>query len=329
MSKIFFTGASGFIGSHFHIALDQNDIINLDLVEPKFKSNSMYVKGDVRKFDDLDKALENNPSELIIALAAEHKDFGLTEADYFKTNEFGTENICKAATKHGIKKIIFYSSVAVYGGNTEPSTEEMPPNPNLPYGASKLAGEKVLLKWQSENKDRSVLIIRPTVVYGERNVANMFKLIDQINKGRYFHIGKGTNIKSIIYVKNIVDATLYLKDKMEPGVKIFNYADEPQMTSREIADIITGSLQKKEPINFPYWLVYLMAIPFDIYIKITGKDIPISSNRVKKFCTQTYHKADKILETGFKPKYSNIQGLNNMVQWMKKEYNEDTNYYDV
>lgn len=329
MSKIFFTGASGFIGSHFHIALNQNDIINLDLVEPKFKSNSNYIKGDVRKFEDIDKALEKYPVETIISLAAEHKDFGLTEADYFKTNEFGTDNICKAASKHNIKKIIFYSSVAVYGGNIEPSTEEMPPNPNLPYGASKLAGEEVLIKWQSEDPSRSVLIIRPTVVYGERNIANMFKLIDQINKGRYFHIGEGSNIKSIIYVKNIVDATLFLKEKMKPGIEIYNYADGPQLTSREIADIITGSLQKKKPVNLPYWLVYLMAIPFDIYIKITGKDIPVSTNRVKKFCTQTYHKADKILTTGFKPKYSNIEGLNNMVDWMQRDYKEDINYYDV
>lgn len=329
MDKIFFTGASGFIGSHFHEILDHKNLTNFDKNEPLNKYNSTFINGNVRDAGALEIAMRKNPSDIIIALAAEHKDFGISDKEYFLTNEMGTENICKAATKNNINKIVFYSSVAVYGGNTEPSSEDMTPNPNLPYGASKLAGEEVLRKWQDEDKNRSVLIIRPTVVYGERNIANMFKLIDQINRGRYFHIGKGDNIKSIIYVKNLVDATLYLINKMSPGFEIYNYADEPQLTSREIADIITSSLSRKKPIKLPYWMVYTMGIPFDIAIKLTGKDLPISTNRVKKFCTQTYHTAPKVKAAGFKPKYTNKEGLQRMVTWMKTEYNSDKTYYNI
>ncbi|MFK7946497.1 MAG: NAD-dependent epimerase/dehydratase family protein [Saprospiraceae bacterium] len=327
--KILFTGASGFIGSHFHKAINNTIITNLDLREPKFKHNADYIKGDIRIKEDVEKAIEASQPEVIVSLAAEHKDFGINREDYFRTNEYGTQVICEAATKYGIKNIVFYSSVAVYGGNTEPSTEQMPPNPNLPYGESKLAGEKVLKKWAAEDASRSVLIIRPSVVYGERNIANMFRLINQIRAGRYFHIGKGDNVKSIVYVKNIVDATLFLMKQMKTGVDIYNYADEPQLTSREIASAITESLSKREPITLPYWAVYTMGIPFDILIKWTGKDFPISTNRVKKFCTETYHKANKVLEAGFKPKYSTIDGLKNMVEWRNKEYKEDGNYFDV
>lgn len=316
--KLLMTGASGFIGSHFHNVLPHEQIVNLDLNAPKFKNKAHFVKGDIRKIEDVERALATQDCDTILSLAAEHKDFGISRDDYFKTNEFGTKVLCDAATKKGIKNFIFYSSVAIYGNNTTPSDEEMTPNPSNHYGASKLAGEKVLRAWAAEDPERKVLVIRPVVVYGERNLANMYRLIEQIRKGRYFHIGEGKNVKSIAYVRNLVAGTMHLMQKMEPGFHAFNYADEPQLSSREIANTISQALGKNNPLTLPYALVYAMGIPFDIAIKLTGKDLPISTNRVKKFCTETYHTASKIRNAGFVPEYSNVTGLQRMVKWMNE-----------
>lgn len=329
MNNIFLTGASGFIGSHFHEVVPNNKIINLDLSEPKFKHFATFIKGDIRNKENVESVLSEYPCDTIFNLAAEHKDFGIAHEEYFRTNEFGTKVLCDAATKYEIKKFVFYSSVAVYGANKTPSDENTEPNPNNPYGASKLAGEKVLYQWALEDATRSVLIIRPAVVYGERNIANMFRLIEQIKAGRYFHIGEGKNVKSIVYVKNLVDATLYLMEKMKPGVQIYNYADTPQYSSREIASIIAQSLNRKQPITLPYWMVYALGLPFDMAIKFTGKDLPISTNRIKKFCTETFHRADKVKNDGFTPKYTNSDGLQNMVGWMKKGIQEGEAIFDV
>ena len=329
MGKYFMTGGSGFIGSHFHEVIDHKQIVNFDIRKPFSHLKSTYVSGNVRNLDELEDSIVGSSPETIIALAAEHKDFGVDRESYFLTNEYGTENICKAASKAGVKSIIFYSSVAVYGNNKTPSTESMEPKPNLPYGESKLAGEKVLREWASEDGSRKVIIMRPAVVYGERNVANMFRLIQQINKGRYFNIGKGENIKSIAYVKNLVEATLYLEQELGEGVHTFNYADEPQMNSRSIGLEISKKLDKKSPVTIPYMLAMLMGVPFDLFIKLTGKDIPISTNRIKKFCTETFHKADKIREAGFQAKYSNLEGLQRMVSWQKNDYDSTKEYFDV
>jgi nucleoside-diphosphate-sugar epimerase len=326
---IFFTGASGFIGSHFHEALDNKQIVNFDLKDPIFSHSSKYIKGNIRDFQILNNAIMESKCDAIIALAAEHKDFGISEEEYFLTNEMGTENICKAANNTGIKKIIFYSSVAVYGANKIPSDENMIPNPNLPYGKSKLAGEKVLEKWYNEDPTRCVIIIRPTVVYGERNVANMFRLIMQIKAGRFFNIGKGDNVKSLAYCKNLVEATLFLNNKINEGYSIFNYSDSPQLTSKEITQIISEKLGMKAPISLPYWFLYLLGLPFNLLIKITGKDLPISTNRIDKLRTQTYHQAKKINDFGFDPKFNNKEGIERMVDWMKNEYKESINYFDV
>lgn len=314
---ILLTGGSGFIGSHFHRTALQQHFINLDLNEPNFEHKSSFIKGDIRVKSDLISAVKAGPIKTIISLAAKHHDFGIGHDEYFDTNEGGTQVLCEVASENNIKEIVFYSSVAVYGISENISNEELKPTPDSPYGASKLSGEKVLEKWASEDAERKVLIIRPTLVFGPNNMANMRNLIKQIDSGLYFHLGKADNIKSIAYVENVVDATLYLMDRMPPGVSIYNYSDEPQLTTREIGEVIAAALNKKIRLTMPKTLGILMGIPFDLAIKVTGLNLPISSARIKKLGTSTHHSAKKVFSEGFRPRFSTIEGLQKMVEWYK------------
>jgi GlcNAc-P-P-Und epimerase len=314
--KILVTGGSGFIGYHLHNDLAHDRIINLDLEEPDFDYDSTFIRGDVRDAAIVKNAIKG--CDAIWNMAAAHKDFGISRDEYFSINEQGMRILTEAATVENIKKFVFFSSVAVYGDSNEPRTEGSPTHPSNDYGASKLAAEKVLEAWAAEDTSREVLIIRPVVVYGERNYGNLYRLMKQIGKGQYVSIGAGTNIKSIAYVKNLVEAVLYLLDHMKSGVSIYNYADAPQLTSRLIGETIATALGKSKPTSLPYWLVYLLALPFDLIKKITGKDLLVSSNRVQKLTMSTHFKAEKIRETGFTPTFSNIEGLQNMAQWFKE-----------
>jgi nucleoside-diphosphate-sugar epimerase len=313
------TGGSGFIGSHFHNYIPHNEIVNLDLNPPAFKHSARFFQGDIRVKKDLEHVIQGNRIETILSLAAKHHDFGIGHDEYFDTNQEGTQTLCDVASASGIKNIIFYSSVAVYGIRNEVSSENMDPKPDSPYGASKLAGEQVLYKWAQQDLSRKVLIIRPTVTFGPHNMANMYNLIRQIDSGLYFHVGEGKNIKSIAYVENLVQATLFLKDRMVSGVSIYNYADEPQLSSYEIGESIAQALGKKISFRIPLALIQWITWPFDLAIKITGKNIPISTARVKKLATETHHSPKKILNEGFKPEFSTKQGLQKMVDWYKKQ----------
>jgi nucleoside-diphosphate-sugar epimerase len=211
----------------------------------------------------------------------------------------------------------------VYGYRQQVSDESLEPMPDSPYGGSKLAGEQVLRQWVAADPKRSVVVIRPTVVYGANNVANMYNLIRQIDSGLYFHIGEAANIKSIAYVENLVKATLFLKEKMVPGFHLYNYADEPQLTSKRIGDIIAQTLNKKIKLSIPLSLAMLLGLPFDAIIKLTGKNLPISSARIKKLNTETHHSARKIFQEGFTPQYSTIDGLKKMVAWYSQINKKD------
>lgn len=314
---ILLTGGSGFIGGHFHQAIPNEKLVNLDLEKPAFKHAAKFIQGDIRVKDDVRRAIQGNGIRTILSLAAKHHDFGIGHDEYFDTNEEATRVICEAATESGIDEIAFFSSVAVYGMRPVISTEALPPQPDAPYGASKLAGEKVLEAWAAEKPGRKVLIIRPTLVFGRNNMANMRNLIVQIDSGLFFHLGRADNVKSIAYVENVVQGTLFLMERMKPGVAVYNYADEPQLTTRQISETIAKALGRKIRLTLPRTLGVMMGLPFDLVIKITGKNLPISSARIRKLGTPTHHSAQKLFSAGFKPAYTTVQGLEKMVEWYR------------
>lgn len=329
--RILVTGGSGFIASYFYEPLRAagHDMVNLDLIAPSEQARPYrHVKGDVRDRAVLSDAMKG--CDAVLHLAAAHHDFGIERETYFSVNERGTKLITEVMNEQGVKTIVFYSTVAVYGDAPEPHFEDAPMAPVSPYGQSKLAGEKVLGAWVGGADGRRALVIRPTVTFGPRNFANMYSLIRQISKGRALLVGDGSNIKSLSYVENIVDATCQLwgaapgssaatgstVNAVGPGFHVYNYIDKPDFTSRQIMETICTALGKKGLIKVPMWVATLGALPFDLVIATTGKNLPISSARVKKlFAAQTKFEADKILAAGYKPKVPLAEGIAKMTRW--------------
>ncbi len=323
--KILITGGSGFIGAYFHRdlrALGQTDLVTLDLVQPEgLAADAPYIKGDIRNPKALDRAMAG--VDLVINLAAAHHDFGIAHDTYYSVNEHGSQQVCDAMDRAGIRQAVFYSTVATYGTAPTPHHEDAAVQPDSPYGGSKLKGEGVFRRWVEKGDGRRALVIRPTVTFGPENFANMYSLIRQIDSGKYLRFGPGTNIKSLSYVENIVDATLFLlgmkTDKpnrpIEP-FEIFNFIDKPDMTSTQISDTVSKCLGKKPAPGVPYWVGMVLGIPFDVVIALTGKNLPISRARIQKlYRTETKFEADKILSTGFKPSIPLAEGIDRMVKW--------------
>ncbi|CAG1010744.1 N-acetyl-alpha-D-glucosaminyl-diphospho-ditrans, octacis-undecaprenol 4-epimerase [Phycisphaerales bacterium] len=324
--RILVTGGSGFIGRYFHELLTGSGAYGghqttiLDLVKPTWNhAPSAYVQGDVRDRGAVEQAMRG--CDAVLHLAAAHHDFGIAEPTFFSVNEGSAKVIGDVADGLGVRRVCFYSTVAIYGDAPEPRHEDTRPEPFNPYGKSKLAGERVWEAWASRGEGRSCLVIRPTVTFGPRNFANMYTLIRQIDRGRFVSVGDGSNIKSLSYVENIVEATMHVWSLPgRPAFDPYNYIDKPDLSSREIVEQVYVSLGRQAPrMHIPLGLACAAALPFDLVIKATGKNLPISSARIKKLCTQTKFEADKLLATGFKPRVTLREGIDRMVKWYLAE----------
>jgi len=315
--KVLVVGNSGFIGTHLTRLLVKQgyEVAGLDIKAPSVKQDTYrFVQGDILNSSDIMKAASG--VEAIINLAAKHHDFGVSRDEFFSVNEQGTQNILDCAGSLKIKNLIFYSTVAVYGAVNGYSTEETVPAPINNYGASKLAAEAAVRRWIEEDASRQIAIFRPTVVFGPENYANMYNLIDKVYKKRFIFVGNGENIKSVAYVENLVAATIFVLDRLKPGIQIFNYSDYPQLTSAQIVAVITKSLGCNIPgFKIPLKPALLFASFFDVLGKITGYNFPITAQRIKKFNTSTQHNSDKIRAFGFSPPVAVEEGIRRMAEW--------------
>ena len=301
--NILITGGSGFIGTRLvdDLLKEGHDITIFDKVEST-KYPELTTIGDVRDVDALTKACKG--MDVIYNLAAEHADDVSPKSLYVEVNVGGAKNVVEAAKAHKIKKIVFTSSVAIYGLNRGTPDERMDARPFNEYGRSKNEAEKVFLDWVAESEENALTILRPAVVFGENNRGNVYNLIKQIASGKFLMIGTGENKKSMGYVGNIA-AFLASLTQEKPGTAIYNFCDKPDLSSKEIVDIVTDELKFKKSIpSAPYWLGLAGGYAFDILAKITGKKFPVSSIRIKKFTAETTVNTDRLLQSGFKAPYT-------------------------
>jgi nucleoside-diphosphate-sugar epimerase len=221
----------------------------------------------------------------IVNLAAEHKDNVQHRSLCDAVNVEGARQVCLATEETGIEAIVFTSSVAVYGRAPANCDENCGPAPINAYGRTKLEAEGIYRNWLAKDPaKRTLVIVCPKVVIGERNRGNIYNLLPMIADKRFVIVGRGDNIKSVAYVENVA-AMLHLCLESRPGMRLFNYVDEPDFTMKELVHFIRAEL-KEDTRPYPivsFWLAYTGARFFELLALLTNRAIAISSLRVKKF----------------------------------------------
>ena len=274
----------------------------------------LWIKGDVRDRKSLLAAAKG--CDVIYNLAAEHRDDVRPGSLYYDVNVGGAENVCSVAEELGIKEIVFTSSVAVYGFPGEETDESGELRPFNDYGRTKLEAEKIYIDWKKRSEDRSLTIIRLTVVFGEGNRGNVYNLLNQIASGKFLMVGNGRSRKSMAYVGNVV-SFLEFTLSFGAGYHLFNYIDKPDFDMNSLLSLVNDKIGNggKKLFRVPYWVGYAGGLVFDAASRLTGKKFPISSIRIKKFCSDTQFTSLRIRETGFTPPYSLEEGLHRTIQY--------------
>jgi nucleoside-diphosphate-sugar epimerase len=307
-------GGSGFLGTRFaaRLVAAGHKVKIVDKTDSK-KYPHLRLYADVREPDTLEKALAG--SDAVVNLAAEHRDDVTPKSLYDDVNVGGAENVCNVCTKLGIKKIIFTSSVAVYGFAPIGTDEAGAINYFNDYGRTKWLAEEKYRAWLASGLENSLTIIRPTVIFGEQNRGNVYNLLRQIAGGKFPMVGKGTNVKSMAYVENVA-AFIEYNLHNPPGERLFNYIDKPDFDMNTLVAAVRRALGKSESLfHWPYWMGYAGGLCFDLLAKVLRKKFSISSIRVKKFCANTMFKAANIQKTEFKPPVSLEEGLERTIKY--------------
>lgn len=299
--SILIVGGSGFIGTRLaRRLLKAGHEVRIFDKTPSPAFPDLCVAGDVRDRASLLSAVED--ANIIYNLAAEHRDDVSPVSLYDEVNVVGAENLAAAAEAHGIRQIVFTSTVAVYPFTQSPLDEDATPVPFNDYGRTKLLAENVHRRWLEKDSARSLVIVRPTAVFGEGNRGNVYNLIKQVASGRFVMVGDGRNRKSIAYIENVAAALEFVLS-LGPGEHVFNYADQPDFDMNTLVGDIreTAGRSRNPGLRLPKAAGLALGTTFDLLARLAGRNFPISRIRVEKFCANTRFDSSRIIDAGFIP----------------------------
>lgn len=252
MDKILVTGAAGFIGSHVvdklinlgHVVIALDDLSGgfAENVNPKAE----FVKGTFLDLKLLDKLFSTNTITHIYhlgAYAAEGLSHFIRNFNY-KNNLIGSINLINYAVNYNVKCFVFTSSIAVYGKNQLPYTENTIPNPEDPYGIAKYAVE-LDLKNAHEMFDLNYVIFRPHNVYGERqNIGDKYRnvigiFMNNLLKGEKLPIfGDGTQTRAFSYIDDVAAPIANSGFMTEAYNEVFNIGADKPYTINELVKVV-------------------------------------------------------------------------------------------
>jgi nucleoside-diphosphate-sugar epimerase len=238
-------GGAGFIGQHLAISIlerspgDRVEIYDLRTPRRSYRSAAMagwldegrlkVTYSDVRDSSLLRQS--NDPADVIVNLAAIHREPGHRPEEYFETNVKGAENLCRLAEETGCREIIFTSSISVYGVHDRPVDERSEPQPKTPYGQSKLEAENIHRDWARRTGGR-LTIIRPGVVFGAGEGGNVSRLVrEMLHRERKIRI-RPDQPKAGIYIEELLGLIHWLRRRpmQESGIQLVNGVSHEELT---------------------------------------------------------------------------------------------------
>jgi len=301
-------GGSGFIGTAIaRLLVARGDHVRIADLQPSAFAPDAWVHTDARDADAVAASIEG--AEALFLLAAEHGMAPRPPGRFEETNVGGARAVADAARRTGLRRIIFTSTVSVYGRPTGIATEETPCAPTSDYGRTKLVAEGLLQAWAAESPERELVIIRPTVVFGPGDRGRMKALFHQVARPAFRLIGPGTNRKSFAHVENVAAFHLHALG-FGAGTHLCNYADAPDLTMAEFVSVIRTALAL--PASTPArsrTSATLRAALTDAIAAVGGPTSDWTVAQVRRFCSDTRFHSARALASGFVAPMPLVEGI--------------------
>jgi len=241
-------------------------------------------------------------------------------AKYEAVNVGGTRTLLDAAQAAGVQRVVFFSTIAVYGyGVRETLSEESPCCPETFYGETKFAAEKLVLDAKRSDGAPLGTILRMGAIYGSGIKGNYRKLALALAKHRFIPVGRGQNRRSLVYDRDVAAATVLALRLEQAAGQVYNVTDNCFHTLAEIIAAICEALGRRPPrVRIPLAFARLAANSADLLFRLARRR-PIVRAAVDKYVEEVMVSGDKIRrELGFVPKYSLAKGWNECVAEMRE-----------
>lgn len=317
MKTVVVFGGSGFVGTHLIARLLQcaDKIYIADIKRPCWhKGTSLpndnrieYVYCDVRKTIDYEQFSSN--INCIYNLAAIHTSPGHAPQEYFEANILGAKNICSFAEKVNCEKIIFTSSISVYGPGEDEKHEDLVPMPQIPYGSSKIIAEYIHREWFLKSGNRMLTILRPGVIFGKGEGGNFTRIANALQRGIFAYPGRDDTIKACLYVKDICKF-LIQSIQNESGLYLYNFCYPQKITIKDVVQGFKKVLGYKAPeVVIPFKIISSGAAMINLLPIPYVKQMGLVPERMVKLIKSTNISAQKLVASGFKFDYSFEEAL--------------------
>jgi len=262
-TRVLVTGAAGFIGSHVaDSCLELGfEVVATDDLSGGFIENvsqaAEFVQGDLRDAGFARGLWERGPFRYVYhlgAYAAEGLSHFIRRYNY-ETNLLASINLINLAVNHKVESFVFASSIAVYGKNQVPMTEDLAPMPEDPYGISKYAVE-LDLRAAHDMFGLNHVIFRPHNVYGERqNIADKYRnvigiFMNQVLSGAPMSIfGDGMQTRAFSYISDVAPIIARAPLVSEAKNQVFNIGADTPYTVLQLAEEIADAFGVKASIQ--------------------------------------------------------------------------------
>lgn len=327
MTLALITGATGmvgprvveaFAGAGFRVRTFSNDAAG----------GSPFLKGvEVCTGDIADPAAVQRVvagADVVVHLAAllhvTDPPLGMRDA-YERANVQGTRVVVDAARQVGVRRLVFFSTIAVYGEVADRVLgEDAPVRPETLYAQTKAEAERIVLGSRREDGGQLGVVLRLGAVYGARVKGNYRRMVEALARRRFVPIGSGRNRRAMVYDRDVASAAMLAATRPVAGGRIYNVSDGERHTLAEIIQAICDALGRRPP----GWHLPILPVRAGVGLvegvaRLLGKRPPVSGAMIEKYTGDVVVDSRRISdELGFAPRYDLRTGWREAIAGMRK-----------
>jgi len=322
------TGATGSVGPKLVNRLCDEGYrvrtLSIDEPEPDLLPDNVEIQvGDVTDVATVKTAVEGISVVFhLAALLHITNPSQLQETEYTRINVIGTKTLVEAAIQARVKRLVYFSTISVYGqSNGRIINESTPAKPDTIYSKTKLSAERLFLDAMNKEGQPLGVVLRLGAIYGARVKGNYKRLVHSLASNRFFPIGKGDNRRTLIYDKDVALAAIISSQHPAAAGKIYNVTDGQFHSVNEIIKAICRALGRNPPKFFlPLGPVKIAANLADGIVGLLGLSSPGLKDALSKYCEDIAVDGSRIMrELGFRPEYDLWEGWKETIQEMRQQ----------